>query len=122
MNQDLERRRFTRVAFDGSVTLTQNDRTWPCQLIDISLKGALLEQLAPPPLADHEPMTLTLQLSDSSSIVMTVALAHRLHENVGLNCQQIDVESIGHLRKLIELNTGDPLAAERELRLLGEQP
>jgi hypothetical protein len=33
-------------------------------------------------------------------------------------CRSIDIESITHLRRLIEVNLGDPAASERELKAL----
>jgi hypothetical protein len=38
---------------------------------------------------------------------------------VGLHCRHIDIESLAHLRRLIELNLGDPALLERELAALG---
>ena len=39
---------------------------------------------------------------------------------VGMVCRHIDVDSISHLRRLVELNLGDEALLERELAALGE--
>ncbi|MDN3637392.1 PilZ domain-containing protein [Simiduia curdlanivorans] len=120
MDKQQERRRFVRVSFQEPVLLSQNGNTWSCELIDISLKGALLQ---PPvdctPIAD-DALTLTLALDDNNAIQMIGSLVHQQDEQLGLYCERIDIDSMAHLRKLIELNTGDPSAAEREFKRLGQ--
>ena len=41
-------------------------------------------------------------------------------ELIGFVCRHIDVDSISHLRRLVELNLGDEALLERELAALGE--
>jgi hypothetical protein len=50
---------------------------------------------------------------------MDVEVAHQENDEMGLNCKDIDVDSITHLRRLVELNLGDPKLLERELSALG---
>jgi hypothetical protein len=38
--------------------------------------------------------------------------------HAGVLCRSIDLESITHLRRLIEVNLGDPAASDRELKAL----
>jgi hypothetical protein len=42
-------------------------------------------------------------------------------ELLGFVCQYIDLDSISHLRRLVELNLGDGSLLERELAALGEE-
>jgi hypothetical protein len=37
---------------------------------------------------------------------------------VGLRCDRLDVDSMSHLRRLVELNLGDPALLERDLQSL----
>ena len=120
MDKHQERRRFVRVAFQEPVLLSQNGNTWPCELIDISLKGALLQPSADCTPIANEALTLTLALDENNAIQMTGSLIHQQDELLGLYCERIDIDSMAHLRKLIELNTGDPSAAEREFKRLGQ--
>ena len=46
---------------------------------------------------------------------MTAQVVHQTLEQLHLSCVNIDIDSISHLRRLIELNIGDATAAEREL-------
>ncbi len=65
-------------------------------------------------------MRLEVQLQDSPvRIVMEGAVAHRGDGRVGLRCTSIDMDSMIHLRRLMELNLGDPGLLERELFALG---
>jgi 16S rRNA U1498 N3-methylase RsmE len=110
-----ERRRFSRVGFDARVELTQDNHQWEAELEDISLKGLLLKQSELKQLAQDRPLQATVLLSDQTPIKMTAEIVHQSATQLGLACTQIDIESISHLRRLIELNLGDPAAAEREL-------
>ncbi|WP_181955613.1 PilZ domain-containing protein, partial [Rahnella variigena] len=42
--QASDRRRFRRIAFDAKTELRQNGREWPVQLVDLSLKGLLIQR------------------------------------------------------------------------------
>lgn len=110
-----ERRKFSRVLFDAHVELAQGNFHWRATLLDISLKGLLLQQPLPTQVSINEPVLVKILLSDNTSIAMSVTVAHQHHQQTGLVCSSIDIDSVSHLRRLIELNLGDATAAEREL-------
>lgn len=110
-----ERRRFSRVDFDAAVELTQGTKTWEAKLVDISLKGLLLTLPDGLAISAGEPLHVTIILSDQTPIRMNAEIVHQSAAQLGLTCSLIDLDSISHLRRLIELNLGDPAAAEREL-------
>lgn len=110
----IDRRRFSRVNFDAHVELSQENRVWEAELEDISLKGLLLT-LNPTTLNPKQPLHVKIVLSDQTAIFMKADIVHQSATQLGLSCSSIDLDSIGHLRRLIELNLGDPTAAEREL-------
>jgi PilZ domain len=114
-NQSQERRRFSRILFDAHVELAQGDYHWRASLLDISLKGLLLQQKLPENINHREPILVKVLLTDNTTIAMSVMVAHQHHNQLGLSCESIDIDSISHLRRLIELNLGDTDAAEREL-------
>ncbi len=114
-----EQRRFTRIAFDAAATLIKDGREWPCELIDLSLKGALVSQPDDWNGAIDDTCKLRLTLDDDVRIDMDVAIAHHENQRVGLCCKDIDLDSITHLRRLVELNLGDAILLERELMALG---
>lgn len=113
-----ERRKFSRILFDAHVELAQGDCHWRASLLDISLRGLLIQHQLPSQIKKNEPILVKILLSDNASIAMTVSVAHQHHNQTGLMCTTIDIDSVGHLRRLIELNLGDAGAAERELNEL----
>ena len=115
MTEHRERRRFSRVNFSTPITLLQGDQQWHGKLVDISLKGVLVEMPAAASYDKHISLTANIPLSNQASIDMILQPAHQENDLLGLECISIDMESIGHLRRLIELNLDDPSAAEREL-------
>ena len=113
------RRSFTRVPFDAWVELRQGERAWNAVLLDISLKGLLIatpEQWAIEP---SQPFTAAVRLGSAEAITMRASLAHQHDGRVGFRCEHIDLESITHLRRLLELNLGNTALVERELAELG---
>jgi hypothetical protein len=110
-----ERRKFSRILFDAHVELAQGEFHWRASLLDISLKGLLLQQTLPLEVIHDQPILVKILLSDNACIAMSVMLAHQHHNQTGLMCTSIDIDSVSHLRRLIELNLGDASAAEREL-------
>jgi hypothetical protein len=115
-----ENRRFQRIHFDGMVDFEINQTHQDCRLLDISLKGALLDQCGD---VLSEPggaccLTLTLDESTGARIIMNGIIAHKLENRIGVHCQSIDLDSMTHLRKLVELNLGDEALLHRELEAL----
>jgi len=115
-----ERRRFSRIHFEAVATLGNQHGQWHGKLYDISLKGALITrphnwigQAGDHFLVEIHPP------ENPFSIRMEMEVAHVEDETVGLNCLHIDIDSISHLRRLVELNVGDADVLNRELAELG---
>lgn len=113
-----EQRRHTRIRFTGTASLSNDAGHWKGALLDISLKGALMPRPADWSGQPGDRFVLTLSLGDDSQITMQVTLAHASATRLGLRCDHIDLDSISHLRRLVELNLGDPRQLQRELGLL----
>jgi hypothetical protein len=115
-----DRRRFKRIAFDARTELSQGEFTWPVKLIDLSLKGLLIEK-PEPWLGNRERHFLVdVHLNEDVGIKMDVMLTHDDHGQLGFVCKHISLESIERLRRLVELNLGDAQELERELGALIE--
>lgn len=115
-----ERRQFWRASFHAPAQLTLPDGVREAELLDISLKGALLELPAGSGVALDQRCQLRLTLGKGDeAIVMHTTVAH-VHDGrwVGLRCDAIDLDSITHLRRLVELNASDSALLERELAAL----
>jgi hypothetical protein len=115
-----DRRRFKRIAFDARTELSQGEFIWPVKLIDLSLKGLLIEK-PEPWLGNREwHFLVDIHLNEDVEIKMDVMLTHDDHGQLGFVCKHISLESIERLRRLIEFNVGDPKELERELGALIE--
>lgn len=120
MTDTREQRRFRRIPFDVSITLRKGEQCWQGKLVDISLHGALIRTPDGFEAVADSPYQLEIHLEGGPDILMDVHVAHQEAGNTGLRCDDIDVDSITHLRRLVELNLGDEELLERELSALGE--
>ncbi len=115
-----ERRRFQRVAFDAPTVIAQGERQWSAALHDISLKGLLIGTPRDWNGDPDQPFEVLIELGNEARVKMEVVLTRTQPQSLGFVCRHIDLESISHLRRLIELNLGDEQLLERELAALGE--
>jgi hypothetical protein len=114
-----DRRRFSRIAFHRPAELQAGAGRAPCELLDVSLKGALVE--APPGFGGEvgQPCTLVIRLDAGDATIQMIGEIVRCDANqVGVRCKEIDLDSIAHLRRLVELNIGDDALLHRELSAL----
>ncbi len=118
--QPSDRRRFRRIAFDARTTIAQAGWNWPVQLVDLSLNGLLVQRPDDWRGNRAEPFDVEIRLDPQAHIKMQVRLAHDDHGQLGFVCEHIDLDSISHLRRLIELNLGDEEELHRELAALLE--
>ena len=111
-----ERRKFTRIPFDASARIQCAAGTFDSEIIDISLKGALLKRPKDLVLAQGEPAQVVIYGSNNSfTISISAIIEHLEDEALGLEYSEIDIDSATHLRRLIELNLGDENLLNREL-------
>lgn len=116
-----ERRQYQRVSFDQSAKLMKDKQTFACQIIDLSIHGVLLRPHGVLRSNLDSIYELEIPLDGSNTCVnMTIKLAHKNPDNLGFVCEKMDLDSISHLRKIIELNSGDPVILERDFATLCE--
>ncbi len=110
------KRLFTRIPFETGAVLSTFPGKHECRLVDISLKGALVERTAPWSIQAGSPCSLQIKLADGATTIhMAGEVVHVEAERLGLRCTEIDLESITSLRRLVELNLGDEAALHREM-------
>ena len=114
-----DRRVFQRIPFDASTELRQGEQRWPVTLVDLSLQGLLIEAPADWPFDRRQTATASIMLNGDTQISMDVRWRHSANGQIGFACEHIDIDSISHLRRLLELNLGDSSLLERELSALG---
>ncbi|MFV8833512.1 PilZ domain-containing protein [Aquisalimonas sp.] len=115
MAPSTERRQFSRIQFDSPARLQTGVHALDVRIVDISLKGVLVLLPDAGTVSDAERCLLSIPLTDEVHIEMTLETAHRREQHVGFHCTHIDIESMGHLRRLVELNLGDADMLRREL-------
>ncbi len=114
-----ERRKFTRIPFEASVTLTNPSGNWTGKLLDISLNGLLISKPQNWHVSKDTRFLVEVNPADEVfTIRMESSLAHSEDQKVGLQCNFIDIDSASHLRRLVELNIGDESILYRELSAL----
>jgi hypothetical protein len=116
-----EQRRLTRVLFQARGMLSTFPGKYDCEVLDLSLKGALVS------LESHwqgklgDPCTLLVKLGEGGEhILMSGEIAHAENGRIGIKCVEIDLESITALRRLVEFNLGSESLLNRELIALLE--
>ena len=114
MTTESERRKFHRIQFEAPVSLSQGGEKWVCEIIDISLKGILVssEGLA---FDKDRPVNISVDLSPAAQIEMVAQCSHSNQDHCGFSWIEVDVDSLRHLRRLLELNAGDEKLLQREL-------
>lgn len=111
----MDNRRFHRISFHGPASVKTATSTYATELLDLSLKGALVARPADFP-SETDLLELHFPLQDSAlCIVMQARVAHQTEQLLGLHCEKIDLDSISHLKRLVQLNLGDDQLLEREL-------
>ena len=117
--QQSERRHYNRIPFHAEILMQCGDHEWSCNLLDISLKGMLVE---PPENIDidiNNPCGMALFLGEDISIHARVNITHSSNGHWGLKWLQIDLSSLQHLRRLLEVNASNPAMLNREISELG---
>lgn len=113
------RRRFQRFHFEGTVKLYSDKAMWESKLVDVSLKGVLIERPVEWNGKVGSRFRMDLRINNSVIISMGVNAAHIMPHRIGFEWQKIDLDSFAELKRLVELNLGDPAMLNRELSALG---
>lgn len=118
MTAQNDRRHFWRAHFHSPVQIAMQGQVSDADLYDISLKGALVKVPDGWSGRRGDVCQLRLCLGSEATISMHATVAHVAGRRVGLHCDSIDLDSVTHLRRLVELNAGDPDLLDRELSAL----
>ena len=114
-----DRRRFSRVSFERPAMFTVGGATCMAEVVDLSLRGALL--MVPPAFRAERgaPSTLEIRLDGADAVIrLEGEVVHRAGTRAGMRCTSMDLESVAHLRRMVELNLGDEELLHREFAAL----
>ncbi|MFW5729380.1 MAG: PilZ domain-containing protein [Spirochaetota bacterium] len=116
-----EKRRFKRTDFETGGTLWVKGVSMPFTLIDVSLKGALINPREPEKIATGESATIHIQLAQGDVAIRAEGTCiHREYNYLGFRFTMIDADGMAHLRRLLELNLGDAAEVDHELSFLAD--
>lgn len=116
-----ERRRFSRIPFSAVAHLKSDkgEMHLNCPVLDVSLKGLLIDKPDGWRAQLEDGFDIDLILDHAQVVIkMQAQVAHIDKSSIGFECEQIDLDSITHLKRLIELNLGDEAMLQRELAAL----
>ena len=120
-NNITERRRFTRIPFQVQAHLktAREEPHLNCDVIDVSLNGILIKKPEQWSSQMNDNYQIDLLFENGQLIIqMDVIVAHIDLQSIGFTCEHIDLDSITHLKRLVELNLGDEELLHRELSAL----
>jgi len=113
-----ERRRYKRIPFECPITLEIPDgNTYKGQVVDISIHGLLAKVDKGEPALG--PVSLSIELAEGEPSFRIEADGEIVRRDpdgyLGIYFMTTDLDSLSHLRRLLELNFGDPDQAKSEL-------
>ncbi len=118
---ETERRRFQRIILNRPVSLVVGEHTYTGELLDISLRGALLrsgsERL--PEDGAEGVADIALDEDPENMIRMLVTVQHTHGTRIGLKATGLELDDACRLRRLVELNLASPALLQREFEQLG---
>jgi hypothetical protein len=110
-----EQRNYQRINFYTETDISIGNKEYRCDLVDLALQGALFRSEQELPIVLGDQVSLSIYLPDSAVQMKFVGeLIHRQRNFYGFIFVSEEAESLGHLRRLLELNFGDAERAEEE--------
>ncbi len=115
-------RNFQRVDFQSKVEVHLAAANFSCTLINLALRGTLLQchQQLPLKLGDEAKIFILLQDS-ALNLGFQARLVHHEGDHYGFVFTEADSDSMAHLRRLMELNTGNGDLVDSEFDLWLQQ-
>ncbi len=112
-------RRFSRITFHRPAVLDLKAWRADCEVLDVSLKGALVEVGPGLALEAGDTCSLVIRLDAGDAFIrMDGEVAHVNGQRVGVKADEMELESVEHLRRLVEVNLDDEEVLHRELAAL----
>ena len=114
-----ERRKFVRVKFMVEVEVVYFDNIYLAELFDISLNGALIQPKTKIPMGLGNTCDLKIGLAAKDlTLEFKTELVHLNAGKFGLKFLTQDIDTMTHLRMLLELNVCDHDRITHELAFL----
>ena len=110
-----EQRKFHRIPFETVALVTHAGHSHACDLVDLALQGAMFRAPEGLPLEMKDRCALSIFLpSTDQTLEFRGELVHQEMTDYGFRFTSEDADSMGHLRRLLELNLGDSAQTDRQ--------
>jgi hypothetical protein len=114
-----KRRRFSRIGFEEKSIVEHNGQYFEVNLVDISLKGALVRFGNAISCSRGDRWNLSFHLGGSDiPMRFSVEVVHVQNNIVGVKFIETNLDTMIHLRSLMEARTLDPDKVQNELAFL----
>ncbi|OCH53188.1 PilZ domain-containing protein [Vibrio cyclitrophicus] len=115
----IERRQFSRVVYQVPTELSQGPVNVSGSVQDLSLHGLLIQCDDFQQLSHDIPVQVSFTLANSDlNIQLEATIVSTINTSMRLRIEHLDIDSISHLKRLIELNVGDDELLYREIEHL----
>lgn len=116
-----ERRHFSRIVYRTPGILVQGEQTINASIRDLSLHGLLIKSDQASELNLDKQIDVEFALLGSDITIQLSGNIVEINNNmIRLSIDHIDIESIGYLKRLVELNVGDDELLYRDIEHLSE--
>nr|WP_086940966.1 PilZ domain-containing protein [Thaumasiovibrio occultus] len=117
----VEHRRFIRIIYHADAQLGQGQAQWRTEIRDLSIHGVLLVRPKEWQPTNKIEYNVSFSLRDAEiDIQMETELVQCCEQYLRMQIRHIDLDSISHLKRLVELNVGNDGFLERELAQLAD--
>ena len=119
----IDQRHYQRIGFVATTQVEIDTTCYEATLADISLKGALVAFPATVKPEVGKTCHLRIELGNGEAVLAFEGeIAHAHGELAGIRFSRYNLETITHLRRLLELNSADPDRVLSELFALATTP
>ncbi|CAH6784913.1 Cyclic diguanosine monophosphate-binding protein [Vibrio chagasii] len=115
----IERRQFSRVIYQVPTEISQGQVNVSGSVQDLSLHGLLIQCEELQQLNQESPVHVSFKLTNSDiNIQLEATIVSTINTSMRLRIEHLDIDSISHLKRLVELNVGDDDLLYREIEHL----
>ncbi|MFA0112988.1 PilZ domain-containing protein [Vibrio sp. 10N.261.46.E11] len=115
----IERRQFSRVVYQTPTDISQGNVNVSGSVQDLSLHGLLIQCDKLQQLRTDIPVQASFKLENSDiNIQLEATIVSTINTSMRLRIEHLDIDSISHLKRLVELNVGDDKLLYREIEHL----
>ncbi|UPR55669.1 PilZ domain-containing protein [Vibrio sp. ED004] len=115
----VERRQFSRVIYQVPTEISQGQVNVSGSVQDLSLHGLLIQCEEWQQLRHDVPVHVSFTLTNSDiNIQLEATIVSTINTSMRLRIEHLDIDSISHLKRLVELNVGDDELLYREIEHL----